>query len=475
MKSTPTKTTPLTLAAIKRLVAKGESETLELKKSTGELREAMESLCAFLNHRGGLVVFGVASDGRILGQQVNDNTLHDVTTAVRSIEPAAQVAVVRIDVGDGRALVALRATPGDGGPFTYDGRGFVRVGNTVRRMKHEEFERLVLSRLHAKHRWENLPATGVTLKDLDTDEILQTVANAVAAKRLTAVPSERPGAILARLHLLAGKQLTQAAVVLFGKGLQARYPQCAIRLARFRGTTKSEFIDNRQFHGHAFELVRQAEVFLDTHVPIASRIVSGRMRREDRPQYVPEALREALVNAICHRDYSEPGASIGVAIFDDRLEVWSYGRLPGGLTTDQLRRNHPSIRRNELIADVFYRRGYIEKWGRGTQRIIELCKVAGAAEPEFIEEAGEVGVRFWPAFQLPTALARQPLTARQEKLFAALRTGATLLSELVAAVGASVTERTVQRDLDHLRKVDLVRSEGHGRGARYVLVGEAGE
>lgn len=356
------------------------------------------------------------------------------------------------------------------GPFTYDGRGFVRVGNTTRRMKREEFERLLLSRLHATHRWENLAASGVTMKDLDANEVRQTVAEAVAAKRLTAAPSEKVRATLQRLHLLAGNELTQAGVVLFGKGLEARYPQCAIRLARFRGITKSEFIDNRQFHGHAFDLLRHTEAFFDTHLPISSRIVSGKMRREDRPQYPPQALREALVNALCHRDYGEPGASIGIAIFDDRLEVWSYGRLPGGLTPEQLRHSHPSVRRNELIADVFYRRGYIEKWGRGTQKIVELCRAAGAREPEFLEEAGEVGVRFWPAFQVFRPLAASAeLTERQQKLLEQIRSGTECsLRELVAAAEKQVTERTVQRDLDDLRRQGLVRLIGRGRGARYV-------
>lgn len=466
---------PLTLAAIKRLVAAGESETLELKRSTGELREGMEALCGLLNHRGGTVIFGVAPDGRILGQHVTESTLHDVTAAVRNLDPAPSVDLTRVKVEEGRELLVLRATSGDGAPYTYDGRGFLRVGNTTRRMKREEFERLLLARLHVKQRWENLPATGLTIKDLDATEIRQTVADAVAAKRLAAMPSETPRTILKRLGLLAGGVPTQAAVVLFGRNVQACYPQCAFRLARFRGTVKSEFIDNRQFHGHAFELLRQAEAFFDTHMPIASRVLPGKMRREDQPQYPPEALREALVNALCHRDYSEPGASIGVALYDDRLEVWSYGRLPGGLTPEQLRVDHPSIRRNELIADVFYRRGFIEKWGRGTQKIIELCRRAGSRAPEFLEQAGEVGVRLWPAFAV-AAKERPGLTPRQERLLEALRARSVCsLAELLRAAGEGLAERTVQRDLEALRERGLVGLTGRGRGARYSALERGSE
>jgi len=114
-------TKPLTLAAVKRLAAAGESETLELKRTTGELREAAQALCGFLNQRGGVVVFGVAADGRIAGQEVNDGTLRNVAAAVRDIDPAPQVDVRRIDAG-GAA------------PYTYDGRPFIRIGSTTRRL-----------------------------------------------------------------------------------------------------------------------------------------------------------------------------------------------------------------------------------------------------------------------------------------------------------------------------------------------------
>ncbi len=461
---------PLTLAIVKRLVAKGESESLELKRSTGEVREGMESLCAFLNNRGGNVVFGVAPDGRVLGQAVADGTLHDVTSAVRNIEPAPDVEVARLAVGGGLGVVVVRVRSNERGPYTYDGRGFVRVGNTTRRMKREEFEHLVLTRLHAKHRWENLPATGVSIKDLDAGEIRQTVVDAAASKRLAAVPSESPRAILDRLHLLAGPVPTQAAVVLFGKGLEAKYPQCAIRLARFRGTTKSEFTDNRQFHGHAFELLRQAEAFLDTHVPIASKIVPGKMQREDRPHYPPEALREALVNALCHRDYSETGASIGVSMFDDRLEIWSWGRLPGDLTPDRLRVDHPSVRRNELIAEVFYRRGFIEKWGRGTQRIIEAYRRAGQREPEFVERAGEVGVRFWaPSGPVSRVVASELIPREREVLTAVASLGRADLEEIRQRLLHPPGVRMIQRLLAQLVKAGRVARSGKGRASTYHL------
>ena len=161
--------------------------------------------------------------------------------------------------------------------------------------------------------------------------------------------------------------LLRAALVLFGRAerLAAELPQCLLRVARFAGTDKTEFRDNRQFRGNAFDLLLAAERFLLEHVPVAGRVVPGHLERVDEPLYPPLAVREALANAFCHRDYAIGGGSVGVAIYDDRLEVTSSGTLHFGLTPEALFEPHESLPWNPLIAAVFYRRGIIESWGRG--------------------------------------------------------------------------------------------------------------
>jgi len=114
----------------------------------------------------------------------------------------------------------------------------------------------------------------------------------------------------------------------------------------------------------------------------------------DRPLIPPDALREILVNGLTHRDYTIAGGAVSLAIFDDRIEVWSAGRLPAGITPDALTREHDSIPRNPIIAEVFYRAGLIEKWGRGTNRVLAQCREAGIAPPEFREVSGSVVVTF---------------------------------------------------------------------------------
>jgi ATP-dependent DNA helicase RecG len=195
------------------------------------------------------------------------------------------------------------------------------------------------------------------------------------------------------------------------------------------------------------------------------------MRREDRPQYPAEALREAVVNALCHRDYSDPGASIGVSIYDDRLEVWSWGRLPNELTPEKLRGDHPSIRRNDLIAEVFYRRGYVEKWGSGTQKILEACRHLGLQEPEFIERAGEVGVRFWAATtRTRTKAGETDLTRRQQEVLSALAVlGEGRMEEIRQRLQTPPSERMIQKTIASLIESGRISRTGKGRSTRYRL------
>ncbi|MHB9038896.1 MAG: ATP-binding protein [Armatimonadota bacterium] len=114
-------------------------------------------------------------------------------------------------------------------------------------------------------------------------------------------------------------------------------------MARFRGVDKTEFIDNRLEHGNAFDLFQRAQRFFRDHLPVAGRIVPGLFERVDDPLYPPAALREAVANALCHRDYAKAGGSVSIAIFDDRLEISSSGILPFDLTPDDLLRPHASV------------------------------------------------------------------------------------------------------------------------------------
>jgi len=174
-----------------------------------------------------------------------------------------------------------------------------------------------------------------------------------------------------------------------------------------------------------------------------------------------------LPNAFCHRDYAIGGGSVGVAIYDDRLEVTSSGSLHFGLTPDALFGPHESLPWNPLIAGVFYRRGIIESWGRGTIRMAELAVSAGLPRPEIEDAAGCVTVRFRPTRYVPPRRVGRDLTERQQAILSVLHEAAGRLSLREIHLGGPATERQVREDLSTLRTLGLAIPSGHGRGARW--------
>ena len=456
---------------IQALVASGESETLEFKATTGTRREAAATVCAMLNQRGGHVLFGVTPQGAVVGQNIGDRTIENVSAEIQRIDPPAFPEIERVQVSANREVIAVRVAPGSSQPYQYRNIAYRRVGNTTRSMSAAEHNRILFERMHAEQRWENQPVAGWTVDDLDIGEIRNTIAEAVRIGRLDEPGTREPNDLLRGLGLMRDGVLFRAAAALFGKRerLECDMPQCLLRVARFRGFDRSEFLDNRQFNGNAFVLLASAERFLRDTLPIASRFESGRMQRIDEPLYPPLATREALANELCHRDYALGGGSIGLAVYDDRLEVTSTGPLHFGLTPDDLFGPHESRPWNPLIARTFYRRGIIEEWGRGTIKMANLATSMGLPHPE-IEQRGDcVTVRFRRKDAASIRQAGSRLTEPQQAVLAVLRRSDSglALREIRPLLDEQLSNPQLRRCLAALKARGFARATGHGRGARW--------
>ena len=459
---------------LEELVAQGESTTLELKSTTGQRSEAARTVCAMLGTRGGFVVFGVKPNGTISGQAVGERTLEEVSGELRRIEPPAFPDVETVDWEEGRQVVVVRV-PFGGGPYLYDGRPYYRQGRTTGVMPQVEYERRLFERNHGTTRWENQPAV-VGLDDLDATEIVRTVEEAIRRGRMEDPGTRDPWLLLQGLRLIEGGKILNAAVVLFARAdhLLPRYPQCLLRMARFRGNSlTADFEDNRQEHGNLFDLLQRGQRFLRDHLPIAGRVLPSLFERVDDPLYPPTALREALANALCHRDYGVGSGSVSLAIYDDRLEVKSTGPLPFGQSVEDLRRPHQSRPWNPLVAQTLYRRGVIESWGRGTLKIIDQMEEAGLEPPEFEDRFGEVTVRFRPTRYVPPTRVAHELTDLQRQILETLhRLGPCSLKRIGEDLGVDISRRTLQDNLQFLRNTDLADLLGSkGGSARWSLKG----
>ncbi len=459
---------------LEQWVERGESAQLEFKTSTGQRTEGAKTVCGMLNGRGGLVLFGVTAAGRMRGQQIGELTLAEVAAELRRIDPPVFPEIETVSLANGRSVIVIRA-PGGGGPFTYDGRPFVRHGPTTVVMPRTQYERLLADRMHSSSRWENQIAGGIQPGDLDGSEIVRTIDEAIRRGRMDDPGTRDPSQLLHGLKLLEDGNVLNAAVVLFCRSdrLLPRYPQCVLRMARFRGVSKTDdFVDNRQEHGNLFDLLQRGQRFLRDHLPISGRIVPNLFEREDDPLYPPAALREALANALCHRDYSIGGGAVSLAIYDDRLEMTSTGELHFGLTVDDLKRPHTSQPWNPLIAQTCYRRGIIETWGRGTLKMAELMDEAGLTPPEFEELGNSLVVRFRPTQYIPPTRVGHDLSDLQRELLQVLSiNGPSTSAQARAALPVDSPLRTVLWNLQLLRELGLIDGIRKGRGFVWMLKG----
>ena len=364
------------------------------------------------------MLFGVEPNGRVLGQEISDHTIEEVAQELREIDPPVFPNIERVDLSTGRAVLVVSVSVGQSRPYSYRGRAYRRVGNTNQAMSRDEYNRMLFERLHSERRWENEPARGWTVDDLDHAEILRIVEEAIRRGRAEDPSTRDSRELLRGLGLMREDTLLRAAVVLFGRTarLEADYPQCMLRVARFRGVDRTEFLDNRQFHGNAFHLLQQAERFLRETLPVPGRVIPSLFERVDEPLYPRVALREALANAFCHRDYAIGGGSVAVAVYDDRLEVTSSGTLHFGLTTEALFEPHESLPWNPLLARVFFRAGIIESWGRGTIKMVETVEQAGLPKPEIEDAGGCITVRFRPSRYVPPRRVGRDVTERQRTI-----------------------------------------------------------
>jgi ATP-dependent DNA helicase RecG len=307
--------------------------------------------------------------------------------------------------------------------------------------------------------WDALPCPGLSMRDIDRGAVVDLL------RRAGLDTSMDTRHVLHNLAMLTAEgELVNGSALLFAADPQRLLPEALTRCARFVGTTSVGFIDQATYEG---TLVAQLEAALkfvarNTHQAIH---ITGKPAHDVVSEYPLEAVREALVNAICHRSYTDPG-TVQVRIYDDRLEVWNPGMLPHGLTIDQLYREHGSHPRNPRIAQALRRGGLVEQWGGGTLRIISACEAHGLGLPEFVTEAGMFRVRFVAAVGA-TPVREAELTDRQQRVLAFVREYGSVATTQLAGL-LDVGKSQAKQVLQELVELGLLARTGQGRATRYV-------
>lgn len=381
------------LNIVKELISEKENGRVEFKETTGQLERGMETLCAFLNGKGGTVMFGVTDKGKIIGQDVSDKTKREIAEAINRLEPITAVQISYVPIPDSeKKVIVFHVDESDlDRPFCYKGRAYRRTESVTSVMPQDVYNQLLMQR-GGNYGWEAMVNPELQIENLDEKAIMGAVRGGIRGGRLpeTTMTEDIP-TILEKMDLLHNGKLNNAAAVLFGHKCYG-YPQCLLRMARFKGTTKEEFWDNQRIQGNIFELLDAAMAFFFKHLSLSGKIEG--LHREEELSVPYKALRECCINAYAHRSYHHPGSSVSIAIYDDRIEVTNSGTFPPDMSMERLLSFHDSRPHNPIIANVLYKSTVLESWGRGIKLMIDECRRVGIPDPEFHADSGFIWVTF---------------------------------------------------------------------------------
>lgn len=454
---------------LETLILAGEGKRTEFKAQWSDA--ALETLAAFANGQGGTLLVGVDDDGRAVGWPGSEKDLRVISDQIGDIlrlQPSVESRVLY-----GQRILVIEVAPAPT-PVAYRGRYYRRIGNTTREIPPEELGRLFIEKWGVT--WDGVTGD-YSLDEIDPDTVRQFVR--LSKPRLPYVTEDEPiESLLGKLDLLVEGKLARGAVLLFGKEPQRHFLMTQVHMGRFK--TGFTILDDKLIRGNLFRQLEQVMHLFRQYLQVRYEIPSEMgeatspleaLQRREIWDYPLEALREAVVNALIHRDYFDPYGEISVRVYDDRVYVWSPGELPPGITVEDLKKTpHDSRLRNPLLAQAFYFAGWIERWGSGTIRIVDLCRQQGLPEPDFRSEKGRFEVIFSKDLYTEERLRGVGLNERQVKAVLWVKEHGKITNTEYQKV-CGVSGRTASRDLADLVNREIFMQIGTtGRGTGYVLM-----
>ena len=450
-----------------------ETQHIEWKETWRD--EFFRWVCGFANAEGGVLHIGRNDKGVVVGIADAKRLLEELPNKARDL--LGILVGVNLRKERGREYLEM-VTPAYASPISYRGHYYQRSGSTVQELKGAALDRFLLRR--QGRTWDGVPVPGVAVADLSKEAIQAFRQVSSRSGRMDPAVLEEPDAgLIEKLKLTAGTYLKRAAVLLFHPDPQTFVTGAFAKIGFFRSETDLVYHD--EVDGHLFQQVRQTLDLLHTKYLKAVISYEGIQRIERFP--VPRAaLREAVLNAVVHRDYAVP-APIQIRVYEDRLKIWNPAVLPEGWSLQKLLGEHPSLPFNPLVANAFFRAGEIEAWGRGIHRIVQACREAGTPEPLLRYEPNDLWLEFPFSADYLEAVAgrmgKKPVAPAEfgEKFGEKFgETGGAIVKAMQEDPGITIprlakvlglSTRAVEKNIRHLKTNGVVRRVGAAKGGRW--------
>lgn len=447
-----------------QIIRNGPNATVEFIASLADVAAILESVVALLNSGGGYVVVGVDRTGRVLGiADAHPAAAALQTQLVQAISPTPSVEV-GIDAAAGQQVIMVVVPGSKDAPFMTGGCSFVRRGAASVVASGHELQAMLQKRMAEAERWER-QISSLEEEDLDLKEVAAGL-QAVLQYEVVRPPFAAANELLPALGMVQRGQLRNAADICFGKNPALRHAQTRVRCFAFETDRSGNLLAQRTLAGPVVSVLEQALTFVWEQVPSANAVKDHPLGRAAAAPYPLLALREGLVNALAHRDYASFSGGVTLEIYPTRLEIWNSGRLPPNWDAHRLGTAHLALPTNPDIAHYLYVRGYMERIGRGTLKIIQACKAARIPSPQWV--ADEHGVRLTLRPRLVKVASPAQLNQRQRTFLRDLEAGGVVSFADYRRVITDVGERQARRDVSRLAALGFLQPEGKGSFRYYV-------
>ncbi|HWR32392.1 MAG TPA: ATP-binding protein, partial [Chitinophagaceae bacterium] len=439
-----------------------EHQNIEYKESWRD--EYLKWICGFANAHGGKIFIGIDDKEKVTGLTDYRKLMEEIPNKI--VNHLGLVVDVNLHTKTKKHYIEIAVNPSDV-PISYHGNYHYRSGSTKQELKGPALYQFLLKKLGKS--WDDMPHKTATLYDLNDNTINKFLNLATENKRL---PNEAIQGthddLFSGLHLMnEEKNFKNAALLLFGSDPLKYFSHAYFKIGRF-GIADADLKFQDIVESNLLDMPDRIMDILRSKY-LTSPVKFAGLQRVEKLEYPEEALREAIINAIVHKDYT--GTVIQLKVYDDKLIIWNPGTLPGDLSIEQLKKRHSSHPRNRNIADVFFKAGYIEAWGSGINRMIEACRKAGLPEPDIKETEGGIEVIFLKDIFTEDFLTKQDLSPRQIKAVLFVKEFGSITNAKYQEIN-KVSKPTATRDLQELSIKQILENKGKkGAGSVYVLVG----